>query len=130
MQQSCAKIHQIHHKADIQLVNPNDHSVNACERAIQTWKNHLAAQDLIAVLRNKSLTTSMNTKPHRSLRWLAEIFSTVTEVDNEWPPRVNQLDGGALRVNASVPRVEPTSNHESTNNTWDEIHPILEKYTP
>jgi hypothetical protein len=26
--------------ADIQLVNPDDHRVNAAERAIQTWKNH------------------------------------------------------------------------------------------
>jgi hypothetical protein len=30
-------------KADIQLVNPDDHRVNACERAIQTWKNHWIA---------------------------------------------------------------------------------------
>jgi hypothetical protein len=31
-------------KADIQLVNPDDHHrVNACERAIQTWKNHWIA---------------------------------------------------------------------------------------
>eukprot|EP00804_Cyclotella_cryptica_P029279 CCRYP_011676-RA/>CCRYP_011676-RA protein AED:0.16 eAED:0.06 QI:0/0/0/1/0/0/6/0/1468 len=27
-------------KADIQLVNPDDHRVNAAERAIQTWKEH------------------------------------------------------------------------------------------
>eukprot|EP00804_Cyclotella_cryptica_P000709 CCRYP_000992-RA/>CCRYP_000992-RA protein AED:0.49 eAED:0.36 QI:0/0/0/1/0/0/4/0/407 len=27
-------------KADIQLVNPDDHPVNAAERAIQTWKEH------------------------------------------------------------------------------------------
>ena len=25
---------------DIQLVNPDDHRVNAAERAIQTWKNY------------------------------------------------------------------------------------------
>jgi hypothetical protein len=29
--------------ADIQLVNPDDHRVNAAERAIQTWKNHWIA---------------------------------------------------------------------------------------
>jgi hypothetical protein len=29
--------------ADIQLVNSNDHRVNACVRAIQTWKNHWIA---------------------------------------------------------------------------------------
>jgi hypothetical protein len=29
--------------ADIQLVNPDNHRVNACERAIQTWKNHWIA---------------------------------------------------------------------------------------
>ena len=30
-------------KAKIQLVNPDDHRVNAAERAIQTWKNHWLA---------------------------------------------------------------------------------------
>jgi hypothetical protein len=25
------------------MVNPDDHMVNAAERAIQTWKNHLIA---------------------------------------------------------------------------------------
>jgi UDP-glucose 6-dehydrogenase len=29
--------------ADIQLVNSDDHRVKACERAIQTWKNHWIA---------------------------------------------------------------------------------------
>jgi hypothetical protein len=29
--------------ADIQLVNPDDHRVNAAERAMQTWKNHWIA---------------------------------------------------------------------------------------
>ena len=29
--------------ADIQLVNPDDHQVNASELAIQTWKNHWLA---------------------------------------------------------------------------------------
>ena len=28
---------------DIQLFNPDDHRVNAAERAIQTWKNHYVA---------------------------------------------------------------------------------------
>ena len=28
---------------DIQLVNPDNHRVNAAERAIQTWKNHYVA---------------------------------------------------------------------------------------
>ena len=28
---------------DIQLVNPDDHRINAAERAIQTWKNHYVA---------------------------------------------------------------------------------------
>jgi hypothetical protein len=27
-------------KADIQLVIPDNHQVNAAEQAIQTWKNH------------------------------------------------------------------------------------------
>jgi hypothetical protein len=30
-------------QAKIQLVNPDDHRVNAAERAIQTWKNHWIA---------------------------------------------------------------------------------------
>jgi uncharacterized protein YgfB (UPF0149 family) len=30
-------------KTKIQLVNPDDHRVNAAERAIQTWKNHWIA---------------------------------------------------------------------------------------
>jgi hypothetical protein len=30
-------------KADIQLINTNDHRVNACEWSIQTWKNHWIA---------------------------------------------------------------------------------------
>eukprot|EP00804_Cyclotella_cryptica_P025828 CCRYP_002704-RA/>CCRYP_002704-RA protein AED:0.55 eAED:0.55 QI:0/-1/0/1/-1/1/1/0/120 len=30
--------------AQIQLVNPDDHRVNAAERAIQTWKEHWLAQ--------------------------------------------------------------------------------------
>ena len=29
--------------AKVQLVNPDDHRVNAAERAIQTWKNHWIA---------------------------------------------------------------------------------------
>ena len=29
--------------ADIQPVNPDDHQVNAVERAIHTWKNHYVA---------------------------------------------------------------------------------------
>jgi hypothetical protein len=42
--------------ADIQLVNPDDHRVNACERAIQTWKNHWIA----------GLATHLNCNQYRS----------------------------------------------------------------
>jgi hypothetical protein len=46
MDNQCSKAVQtyIHSTgADIQLVNPDDHRVNAAERAIQTWKNHWIA---------------------------------------------------------------------------------------
>ena len=43
MDNACSKAVQTFIKengADIQLVTPDDHRVNAAERAIQTWKNH------------------------------------------------------------------------------------------
>lgn len=43
MDNQCSKTIQTFIKkngAKIQLVNPDDHRVNAAERAIQTWKNH------------------------------------------------------------------------------------------
>jgi uncharacterized protein YgfB (UPF0149 family) len=43
MDNQCSRAGQKYIKstgADIQLVNPDDHWVNAAERAIQTWKNH------------------------------------------------------------------------------------------
>jgi hypothetical protein len=46
MDNQCSKRIQRYIKstgAGIQLVNPDDHRVNACERAIQTWKNHWIA---------------------------------------------------------------------------------------
>ncbi|KAL7502812.1 hypothetical protein ACHAXN_001689 [Cyclotella atomus] len=46
MDNQCSKRIQKYIKstgADIQLVNPDNHRVNACERAIQTWKNHWIA---------------------------------------------------------------------------------------
>ena len=46
MDNKCSKAVQTFIKstgADIQLVNPDDHRVNAAERAIQTWKNHWIA---------------------------------------------------------------------------------------
>jgi hypothetical protein len=46
MDNQCSKAVQTFIKstgADIQLVNPDDHRVNAAERAIQTWKNHWIA---------------------------------------------------------------------------------------
>ena len=46
MDNQCSKAVQAFIKstgADIQLVNPDDHRVNAAERAIQTWKNHWIA---------------------------------------------------------------------------------------
>jgi hypothetical protein len=46
MDNQCSKAIQRYIKAtgaDIQLVTPDDHRVNAAERAIQTWKNHWIA---------------------------------------------------------------------------------------
>ena len=46
MDNQCSKAVQKFIKAtgaDIQLVTPDDHRVNAAERAIQTWKNHWIA---------------------------------------------------------------------------------------
>ena len=42
MDNTCSRAVQKYIKstqAEIQLVNPDDHQVNACEQAIQTWKN-------------------------------------------------------------------------------------------
>jgi hypothetical protein len=46
MDNACSRAVQKYIKsteADIQLVNPDDHRVNACKQAIQTWKNHWIA---------------------------------------------------------------------------------------
>jgi uncharacterized protein YgfB (UPF0149 family) len=46
MDNQCSRAVQTYIKstgAGIQLVNPDDHRVNAAERAIQTWKNHWIA---------------------------------------------------------------------------------------
>ena len=46
MDNQCSKAVQKYiqsQNTDIQLVNPDDHRVNAAERAIQTWKNHFLA---------------------------------------------------------------------------------------